>query len=81
MLDDEVEEIGHSMTANEKLHLFGMRRDDEEDLLADVEALLGCFAVYTIKCADSPPKPGPAPKIKARCVQWDGHGQDFFGPK
>jgi hypothetical protein len=23
----------------------------------------------------------PGPKIEARRVQWDGHGQDFFGPK
>jgi hypothetical protein len=23
----------------------------------------------------------PDPKIKARCVQWDGHGQDFFRPE
>jgi hypothetical protein len=23
--------------------------------------------------------PEPGPKIEARCVQWDGHGQDFFG--
>jgi hypothetical protein len=33
MSDDEVEEIGHSMTVNDKLRLFGMRGDDEEDLL------------------------------------------------
>jgi hypothetical protein len=25
-------------------------------------------------------RPEPDPKIKARRVQWDGHGQDFFGP-
>jgi hypothetical protein len=23
-------------------------------------------------------RPEPGPKIKARCVQWNGHGQDFF---
>jgi hypothetical protein len=22
-------------------------------------------------------RPEPGPKIEARCVQWDGHGQDF----
>jgi hypothetical protein len=26
-------------------------------------------------------QPEPGPKIEARYVQWDGHGQDFFGPK
>jgi hypothetical protein len=26
-------------------------------------------------------RPEPDPKIEARCVQWDGHGKDFFGPK
>jgi hypothetical protein len=26
-------------------------------------------------------RPEPGPKIEARCVQWDGHGKDFFGPK
>jgi hypothetical protein len=26
-------------------------------------------------------RPEPDPKIEARCVQWDGHGQDFFGPQ
>jgi hypothetical protein len=26
-------------------------------------------------------RPDPGPKIEARRVQWDGHGQDFFGPK
>jgi hypothetical protein len=26
-------------------------------------------------------RPEPGPKIEARRVQWDGHGQDFFGPK
>jgi hypothetical protein len=41
MSDDEVEEIDQSMTVNDELHLFGMRRDDEEDLLGDAEALLG----------------------------------------
>jgi hypothetical protein len=23
----------------------------------------------------------PGPKIEARRVQWDGHGQEFFSPK
>jgi hypothetical protein len=41
MSDDKVEEIGHSMTENDELRLFGMNRDDEEDLVGDVEALLG----------------------------------------
>jgi hypothetical protein len=27
------------------------------------------------------PKPGPGLKSEARCVQWDGHGQDFFRAK
>jgi hypothetical protein len=26
-------------------------------------------------------RPEPGPKIEARCVKWDGHGKDFFGPK
>jgi hypothetical protein len=26
-------------------------------------------------------RPEPDPKIKARRVQWDGYGQDFFSPK
>jgi hypothetical protein len=25
--------------------------------------------------------PEPGPKIEARCILWDGHGQDFFGPQ
>jgi hypothetical protein len=25
--------------------------------------------------------PEPGLKIEARCIQWDGHGQDFFDPK
>jgi hypothetical protein len=25
-------------------------------------------------------RPEPDAKIEARCVQWDGYGQDFFGP-
>jgi hypothetical protein len=33
MSDDEVEEIDHSITVNDELRLFGMRGDDEEDLL------------------------------------------------
>jgi hypothetical protein len=36
MSDDEVEEIGQSMTANDELRLFGMRGDDEEDLLVSI---------------------------------------------
>jgi hypothetical protein len=27
------------------------------------------------------PRPEPDPKIEARRVQWDGHGQDFFRPE
>jgi hypothetical protein len=26
-------------------------------------------------------RPEPDPKIEARCIQWDGHGQDFFSPQ
>jgi hypothetical protein len=26
-------------------------------------------------------RPEPDSKIEARCVQWDGHGQDFFRPE
>jgi hypothetical protein len=26
-------------------------------------------------------RPEPGSKIEVRYVQWDGHGQDFFGPK
>jgi hypothetical protein len=26
-------------------------------------------------------RPEPGPKIEARRVKWDGHGQDFFSPK
>jgi hypothetical protein len=26
-------------------------------------------------------RPEPGSKIEARCAQWDGHRQDFFGPK
>jgi hypothetical protein len=26
-------------------------------------------------------RPEPDPKIEAQRVQWDGHRQDFFGPK
>jgi hypothetical protein len=48
MSNDEVEEIGQSMTANEELRLFGMCRDDEEDLLGDAEALLGRSAAEEI---------------------------------
>jgi hypothetical protein len=31
--------------------------------------------------AQAQARPEPSPKIKGRRVQWDGHGQNFFGPK
>jgi hypothetical protein len=33
------------------------------------------------RLAQARARPEPGLKIEARCVQWDGHGQDFFGPK
>jgi hypothetical protein len=26
-------------------------------------------------------RPEPDPKIEIRCIQWNGHGQEFFGLK
>jgi hypothetical protein len=26
-------------------------------------------------------RPEPDPKIEARCIQWNGHAQEFFGLK
>jgi hypothetical protein len=37
--------------------------------------------VYSVKCAGSPPKPGPDPKTEARHVPWDGRGYDFLNPE
>jgi hypothetical protein len=33
------------------------------------------------RAAQARARPEPNPKIKAQRVQWDGHGQDIFGPK
>jgi hypothetical protein len=41
MSESEAEEIGHSMTINDELRLCGMAGDDEDDVIGDVEALLG----------------------------------------
>jgi hypothetical protein len=40
MSDEEEEEIGQSMTANDKLRLFGMCGDDEGDLLVSILCFL-----------------------------------------
>jgi hypothetical protein len=46
MSDDEVEEIGQSLTANDELRLFGMHGDDEEDLCV---YFVFSFCVVTLK--------------------------------
>ena len=41
--------IGHSMTINDELRLFGMTRDDkEDDVRTDVGELFGCSATDLI---------------------------------
>jgi len=43
-MSDEQEDIGLSMTINDKLRLCGMTRDNEDDVAGDDEELFGCRA-------------------------------------